>query len=703
MLVRLKAWPYAVVTGQAMLFFRHALFSHHYSLPWDFAYYHYPLLAIMARSFAAGEFPLWDPSTYCGRPFYAVIQAQAWYPPAILTALGGAAAGERWLQPLLEIHAVAHVALAGAFAFLLMRALGLAVAPALIGATVFQLGAFFASQAQHLGAVDGAAWMPLAWYAVVRLAGGFTARRLAILAAALAMSFLAGFTPVTLVVWISTGLLATALAAARLAPLRLPVYAVLGMGWAAMLAAVQLLPTAELVEHSVASGRWQSGGGGVTLGALASLLWPNWWGVLDFTPATWALPLNPTFLYLYCGIPALAFAAAALVRRPERRTAVFALLTAAFALWMLGNSTPVGRVLHPLWPEAVRNTLYEEFAMAPFVLALAVVAALGAGALLEKRSRKLQAVAVLLVAADLTLAGSGRPMNTADLRGDPGVTYRHIDGIREAPPLLRELTGRSFPPSRIDNLGGSPTWTSCSPAYGVPTANGDDPLALTRLLQVRMLFGSGAPWGRYFEVADPASPILDLLNVEYLVSRREDPAPGVEPGPPVPWITLWRNPDALPRFFLVGRAHPAADLEEALARMRAPEFDPRREAVVEGPVEGIAGGGGAVRVLDYRSREVTLEVEADAPALLVTSEAWYPGWRAWVGGRERPLVLTNAAFRGLPVPSGKHLVRMRFEPPILWPALIFSLAALAGFAVALAIGDNKHAAASAAAAPGNRQ
>lgn len=693
MSARRTAWPYAVLAGEAMVFFRQALFSHHYTLPWDFSYYHYPLLAIMSRAFAAGEFPLWDVSTYCGRPFHAVIQAQAYYPPAILTALGGAAAGERWLRPLLEIHAVAHVALAGAFAYMLLRALRLGVAPALIGATVFQLGAFFASQAQHLGAVDGAAWMPLAWYAVVRLAEGFTWRRLAVLAAALALSFLAGFTPVTLVVWISTGMVAAALAAARLAPLRVAVFAALGMAWAALLGAAQLLSTAELVRHSVASGRWQSGGGGLTLGALATLVWPNWWGVLDFAPATWKLPLNPTFLYLYCGIPALVFAAAALARRIERRTAVFALLTAVFALWMLGNSTPVGRAVYPLWPAAARNAMYVEFAMAPFVLALAVLAAIGAGALLEGRRRAVQVAAVLLVAADLTLAGAGRPMNTADVRGDPGVTWRQIDGIEEAPPLLRELTGRGNPPSRIDNLGGSPTWTSCSPAYGVAGAGGDDPLALTRLLKVRTIFGSGAPWGRYFEVADATSPILDLLNVEYLVSRLEEPVPGVELEARIPWMTIWRNPGVLPRFFLVGRAHRAADLEAALARMRAPDFDPRVEAVVEGPFEGVVGGAGTVRVVEYRAREVALEVEASAPALLVSSEAWYPGWRAWIGGEERRLVIANAAFRGLAVPAGRHVVKMRFDPPLLWPSVLLSLAALAGLAAALAIGDNELAAA----------
>jgi len=75
-------------------------------------------------------------------------------------------------------------------------------------------------------------------------------------------------------------------------------------------------------------------------------------------------------------------------------------------------------------------------------------------------------------------------------------------------------------------------------------------------------------------------------------------------------------------------------------------------------------------VLRYAAHEVELEVDGSAPAFLVTSEVHYPGWRAWVDGREQPLVLTNGAFRGLPVPAGRHQVRMRFAPRILWCGLL---------------------------------
>jgi uncharacterized membrane protein YfhO len=81
---------------------------------------------------------------------------------------------------------------------------------------------------------------------------------------------------------------------------------------------------------------------------------------------------------------------------------------------------------------------------------------------------------------------------------------------------------------------------------------------------------------------------------------------------------------------------------------------------------------------------VVVEVDTPAPAFLVTSEAHYPGWRAFMEGRELAFHYTNVAFRGLPVPAGRHLILMRFAPPLFKRAAALSAVAwlaAAGFIV----------------------
>jgi hypothetical protein len=128
-------------------------------------------------------------------------------------------------------------------------------------------------------------------------------------------------------------------------------------------------------------------------------------------------------------------------------------------------------------------------------------------------------------------------------------------------------------------------------------------------------------------------------------------------------------------------------MEAALAILRLRDFDPRTEAVVEEPVQ-LAGGGtpGAFRVVEYGARQLVLEVDTPAGAFLVTSETSYPG-HAWIDGNPRAAVLTNVTFRGLPVLAGRHVVKMRFDPPVLWVGTWVTLAAACTFALVSCIGD----------------
>ena len=87
-----------------------------------------------------------------------------------------------------------------------------------------------------------------------------------------------------------------------------------------------------------------------------------------------------------------------------------------------------------------------------------------------------------------------------------------------------------------------------------------------------------------------------------------------------------------------------------------------------------------MHVLRYESQDLQLDVEAAAPAYLVTSEVNYPGWRAFIDGQPEPLYYANIAFRGLPVPAGRHIVAMRFQPTILWQGAALSLVSSAGLA-----------------------
>jgi hypothetical protein len=393
---------------------------------------------------------------------------------------------------------VFHALLGGCLTFKLLRRLGVSAVAALVGGTVYQLGAYFATQAQHLGGIDAAAWMPLTWLAIIELATGFRWRWMAALTAGLALSFLAGFPAATAVVYGSTFLLAALLAAFRRAPWQITFWCLLAFVWSAVVSAVQLVPTMELNSWSVSAIRFdwtQSGGGGVPLQALTSLFNPNHFGILHAEVSKWRFPWNVTFVYLYCGIPALIFCAAALIRRKHAMTLVFGSMALVSALWMLGDSTPVYAGVFRILPKFLQSALYAEFAMCAFTLSLAVLSGLGASPLLKTRSAALHATVIILVALDLIVFSSGRLFNTIDLKRDPGIDYDRFEGSPDVISQLRQLVNSSLPPWRIDTIDASINWTHGAPLFELPTANGDDPFALLRYMQFRISFTGGERWG----------------------------------------------------------------------------------------------------------------------------------------------------------------------------------------------------------------
>lgn len=189
---------------------------------------------------------------------------------------------------------------------------------------------------------------------------------------------------------------------------------------------------------------------------------------------------------------------------------------------------------------------------------------------------------------------------------------------------------------------------------------------------------------KYFRAfRDPAiarGHVLDLLNVGLVLANVELPAEytpiGGEDG-----LTLYRNPDALPRFFLAGEVERHATPEEGRARLLSPDFDPRARVLVQQETDVALQGaptppGGRVEVRSRTPHAITLAIDAPAPAVLASSEVFYPGWETRVDGAPAPTLLVNTAFRGTVVPAGRHEVVMEYVPRSFRLGLGLSLATL---------------------------
>ncbi len=125
---------------------------------------------------------------------------------------------------------------------------------------------------------------------------------------------------------------------------------------------------------------------------------------------------------------------------------------------------------------------------------------------------------------------------------------------------------------------------------------------------------------------------------------------------------LVRVSHPLPRAY-VAPGVIARSAEEALDIVLT-QLDPWQAAVVEGeaPPSSALGPVTPADITDYSPHRVTVRAEVSRPSWLVLTDAYFPGWRATVNGREARIVPANYAFRAVSVPAGESTVTFAYEP-----------------------------------------
>ena len=86
----------------------------------------------------------------------------------------------------------------------------------------------------------------------------------------------------------------------------------------------------------------------------------------------------------------------------------------------------------------------------------------------------------------------------------------------------------------------------------------------------------------------------------------------------------------------------------------------------------------AARVLKshFGIQNVDIEVEADAPSLVVVAQTWYHDWRAEVDGKPARLLRANHAFQAVEIPEGRHRVQLIYRDRAFETGAVVSLLAL---------------------------
>jgi len=167
-------------------------------------------------------------------------------------------------------------------------------------------------------------------------------------------------------------------------------------------------------------------------------------------------------------------------------------------------------------------------------------------------------------------------------------------------------------------------------------------------------------------------PLLDLLNVKYVLTANPVDIQGfsrILDGPGT--IKLYENHRSLPRAFLVKQFKVLNSDQEFANAFHELTFDPRSTILLEGvptnfvelkKKSAMPNRESTVKMLTYENNRIVLEAKTPEAAFLFMSETYYPGWKAYVDGKEEEILQANYIFRAIPLGPGSHRVEVVCEP-----------------------------------------
>ncbi len=136
-------------------------------------------------------------------------------------------------------------------------------------------------------------------------------------------------------------------------------------------------------------------------------------------------------------------------------------------------------------------------------------------------------------------------------------------------------------------------------------------------------------------------------------------------------VQIVKNEDYIPRVFVADKARVLSDKKEIFKMLNDPNFDIRREVILEGSLptryltkkeSGSASDDSNATIKSYEAEKVTIDVSMKNDGFLVLLDQYYPGWKAFVDGKETEIYPTDYVFRSIYLTKGNHKVEFIYDP-----------------------------------------
>lgn len=676
----------------------------------DVLYYEYSTKSFLAESLKRGSLPLWNPKIATGFPQMGTITGS--FNPINLILF-------KFLpMPLaFNIGLVTIFLTTGVFTYLFARVLGLSKLASLFSSTTFTFSGFLITQIVHFNVIQTLSFFPAALYLVEQY---FQKRRLffaILLAFIVGFQILSGFyqlvlySLIVLFLYIFWRILFLKESYKNKLLTLVILFMAIFAGFA--VAAVQLLPSLEFTQISTREG-------GVSAGEvklfpypikhLITFIWPYLLGdprtgTYPAFSQNWGIFWESTG---FVGIIPIILALIAIIWGIKNHVVrFFLILTALSFLLLLGKHSPIF-FLFKVPPLSMFRVPSRWIVF--FTFSLTILAGVGFEFAGQKIANKINRAAIpafliLLVAAvNIFLFAKNY----------------HLTGDAKkwlATPQTAEFLKKDQDTYRIFTLGNQIVWNNQLLKHGWKDA-GDKFLAFGEALDPNwnVVFGiehsssnatitskrdelirtiltdniklkKTGTGDNVFLISEEARKILSLQNVKYIISPfnifgYKTPTGTLElifTSQTKPQYYIYENKTVLPRVSVVSTIKVARTIKEQYQSVTAADFDPKTTVILEKVIkQQFKQAISEAKIDEYSNHSVKISADMADNGVLVLADAYYPGWKAYVDGKEVEILAANINQRAVIINKGTHNVIFKFQPKsFMAGAVVSSLTSLA--------------------------
>ena len=650
----------------------------------DVVHLNLPLKEILSASLKNNTWPLWTPLLASGFPILAEGQIGTFYLPNLFLF--------RFFPTVLayNINLILAFLLSGLGCLLLGRRLTLSPFSSLFFALVFTFSGFFAVHLNHFNLIQAASLLPILFWACIRLWKTANFPSSLLFALILTEQIFTGHFYIVFITLLGIFLFFLILTFQEEKEKRVKILKKTGgalffsLILTILLSAIQLFPTSELWRLSTRSA-------GLSFDSVTSFPYPFKHLLGFLSPYIFGSPAKGTYPPFssewgifwentaYIGIVPLLFSFLALFFWREKLVKTGFILFVVSLFLVLGKNSP----------------FYFVFSFFPFTLF------------------RVPSKFLLLTTFALTLLAT---FFFARIQGKKvflslSFLFFFIDLFRFSynyPPITPASFWTNTPPSaaflqnkdgRIATIGATTLWNdtfltsgwqdikpyayfqnslypNLNVLFGIPQIRINTGGLIPRRVSLFTALTSGVEIDEKEKTASISSITknsFSLGNVKYIISPYTISDPSftlvnkIVPSDDLPLspFLIYENKDVLPRIYIAFKGKKVDTLESFYRQLNSTEFIDNKEVLLEEENSLTSGQTtkdeeGSARITGGSATDMSITTSSSKDGLLVVTDTYYPGWKAYVDGKETPIIMVNLTQRGIMLPKGNHLVRLSF-------------------------------------------